>query len=115
MKNKPILNNSKESFATVIASIIMSDTVISKKEKIKFNDFFTDSFDLKEIEINLLFEKAIQNIVNLDTHLEQLKKALSDYPNEKIAFMRYLNECIICDGVDNREYITFERIKASLF
>ena len=115
MKNKPILNSLQKSFATVIASIIMSDTQISKKERVKFNDFFVDSFNLNEKESHLLFEESIKDIANLDRHLEELKKGLTNYPKEKIAFMRYLNECIICDGVDNREYITFERIKSSLF
>jgi uncharacterized tellurite resistance protein B-like protein len=115
MKNKPILNSLQKSFATVIASIIMSDTKISKKERVKFNNFFVDSFSLNQEEIHLLFEESINDIDNLDKHLEELKKGLTKYPKEKIAFMRYLNECIICDGVDNREYITFEKIKSSLF
>ena len=115
MKNISILNTLQDSFATILCSIIMSDNIISEKEKKKFMGFFKDEFSLSVEEIEALFKKSMDSLANLDTHLFQLKKGLEDYPTEKARFMKYLNECIICDGVDNREYIIFEEIRSKLF
>ena len=115
MKNISILNTLQDSFATILCSIIMSDNIISEKEKKKFKGFFKDEFSLSSEEVEVLFEKSMESLVKLDFHILQLKKGLEDYPTEKARFMKYLNECIICDGVDNREYITFEEIRSKLF
>ena len=115
MKNISILNTLQDSFATILCSIIMSDNIVSEKEKKKFTGFFKDEFSLSAEETEVLFRKSMENLGKLDTYLLQLKKGLEDYPIEKARFMKYLNECIICDGVDNREYITFEEIRLKLF
>lgn len=116
MKNIGVLNNIQYSFATVFWSIIISDNRVSKKEQKKFNIFLENEFSLNQIEQESMFEK-VQESTNetINEHLEILKEVLCDYPVEKSRFMRYINECIICDGIEDREYETFEEIKEKLF
>jgi len=116
MKNIDILNNLQYSFATVLWSIMISDKIVSKKEQKKFNTFLTDEFSLTPTEIKTIFEK-VQTCTKeeIEEHLILLKEALEEYPVQKSRFMKHLNECIICDGVDEREYQTFEKIRKKLF
>ncbi len=115
MKNIAIFNNLQDSFAMLLWSIIISDEIVSKKEKKEFNAFFKKEFALKQHEIDALFEKVAGNQESLEKHLNLLKLAFRSHPGQKIRFMRYLNSCIICDGVDKREYVTFEEIRQKLF
>ncbi len=115
MKNVEILNNLQDSFATLLWSIIISDEVVSKRERKEFNAFFKKEFALTPHEIDTLFEKVESNQESLEKHLNLLKLAFRSYPGQKTRFMRYLNSCIICDGVDSREYVTFEEIRQKLF
>ena len=95
---------------------MISDKRVSKKEQKKFNIFLKNEFSLNPIEIKSMFKKVQENTQeSINKNLEILKDALSDYPVEKTRFMKYLNECIICDGVDEREYHTFEEIRERLF
>jgi uncharacterized tellurite resistance protein B-like protein len=115
MKNISILNELQDSFAIILCNIIMSDNIVSEKEKEKFNIFFQNEFSLSPEETDTLFKKSMLNLNDLNLHIAQLKEGLEDSPTEKARFMKYLNECIICDGVDNREYQTFEEIRLKLF
>jgi len=115
MKNKIELDSLKESFATILYSIIISDDVISKQERKKFNNFFINEFSLSEDESKQLFEEVASNIEEVDSHIEKLKAVLDGHPMEKARFMSYLNECIICDGIESEEYEEFERIRSKLF
>ncbi len=115
MKNIEILNGLKESFAVLLWAIIISDGVVSDKEREAFNKFFKLEFDLNPYEIDALFQTVEKNQENLEQHLKLLRLAFRSYPAQKARFMQYLNECIICDGVDNREYHTFEEIRQKLF
>jgi uncharacterized tellurite resistance protein B-like protein len=116
MKNIELLNNLQYSFATALWSIMISDKIVSQKEQKKFNTFLKNEFLLTSTEIKAMFEK-VQNSTkeSISEHLELLKEALKNHPVEKARFMKYLNECIICDGVDDREYQTFEEIRERLF
>jgi uncharacterized tellurite resistance protein B-like protein len=109
------LNELHDSFATVLWSIIISDEVVSKKERKEFNAFFKKEFALSPAEIDVLFNKVEKSKERLEKHLDLLKKAFQAYPTQKAHFMQCLNRCIICDGVDNREYRTFEEIRKQLF
>jgi len=109
------LNSLHDSFATVLWSIIISDENVSKKERKEFNSFFKKEFALSSDEIDALFKKVKNSKENLEKHLNLLKEAFQAYPVQKAYFMQVLNRCIICDGVDNREYATFEEIRKRLF
>jgi len=109
------LNNLQDSFAMLLWSIIISDEIVSKKEKKEFTKFFKKEFALSSDEIDALFKKVENSRESLDSHLNLLKEAFKSYPVQKAHFMQYLNKCIICDGVDNREYVTFEEIRRELF
>ena len=115
MQNRAELNNLKESFATILYSVIISDDVISIEEREKFNRFFENEFSMSSEESKKLFEKVCANIDEVDIHIEKLKIALDKHPMEKARFMSYLNECIICDGIEDIEYEEFERIASKLF
>ena len=116
MKNIEPLNNLQYSFASVLWSIIISDNIVSQKEEKKFNTFLENEFSLSPTEIESMFKKIqSNNKESLEKHLNRLKEALQSYPIQKLRFMNYLNECIICDGVDDREYQTFEEIRKKLF
>ncbi len=116
MKNIGLLNNLQYSFATVLWSIMISDKRVTIKEQKKFNTFLKNEFSLNPSEIEAMFEKVQENTQeSINENLELLKDALNDHPIQKTRFMKYLNECIICDGVDEREYHTFEEIRAKLF
>lgn len=115
MQNKIELNSLKESFATILYSVIISDNIISEQERKKFNNFFLNEFSLNENESKKLFEKVASNIDIVDSHIEQLKVVWKRHPMEKARFMSYLNECIICDGIETNEYEEFERIRSKLF
>ena len=115
MKKIEKLNGLQDSFATVLWSIIISDESVSKQEKKEFNNFFNREFDLSADEIDTLFTKVETNEENLDKHLDLLHEAFQEHPAQKANFMKHLNRCIVCDGVDNREYATFEKIRTRLF
>jgi len=115
MKNIEILNGLQESFAVLLWAIIISDGVVSDKEREAFNKFFEQEFDLNPYEIDALFKTVETNQKDLEQHLKLLRLALRSYPIQKARFMQYLNQCIICDGVDDREYRTFEEIRQQLF
>jgi uncharacterized tellurite resistance protein B-like protein len=116
MKNIELLNSLQYSFATILWSIMISDKIVSQKEQKKFNTFLKNEFSLTPTEITAMFEKVQSSTVgSRSEHLEILKEALANHPIEKARFMKYLNECIICDGVDDREYQTFEEIREKLF
>jgi len=109
------LNSLQDSFATILWSIIISDESVSKQERKEFNNFFDREFALSSEEIDALFKKVESSEESLDKHLNLLKEAFQDAPIQKANFMKHLNRCIICDGVDNREYTTFEKIRKRLF
>lgn len=116
MKNIGLLNNLQYSFATVLWSIMISDKRVTKKEQKKFNHFLKNEFALNQIEIKSMFEKVQENThESIRENIDILKDALGEHPVQKTRFMKYLNECIICDGVDEREYKTFEEIRERLF
>ena len=115
MQNRAELNSLKESFATILYSVIISDDVISQEEREKFNRFFKNEFSMSTDESKKLFEKVCANIDEVDTHISKLKISLDGHPMEKARFMSYLNECIICDGIDDKEYDEFDRVRSKLF
>ena len=115
MKNSLGFSHLKESFAVVLYSVIISDTVISKKERRQFYRFFARQFKLTRVEIEQLFEDASKNMDKLDEHIAMLKEGFTGYSLDKVRFMKLLNDCIICDGIDNREYVTFGYIQSRLF
>jgi uncharacterized tellurite resistance protein B-like protein len=115
MKSIPELNERITSFACVISALIASDEKVTSKEHSHVVEFFDSEFGIDQAGAEALIAAGRNDIEKLDEHIALLKGALQDHGNAGIRFMRFLNTCIACDGVDNREYEIFDKIKAELF
>jgi len=115
MINREELLTVKKSFAVAIYKVISCDEHVSDGEKEKFNSFFMEKLGLSQYESEKLLEETKNSLNELDIHLERLKNALHNHVTDKAMFMRFLNECILCDGVDSREYPEFEYIRKAIF
>ncbi len=115
MKSIPELNDRIDSFACVISALIASDESVSAKERSHFIEFFEREFGLDTASAKSLMASGRSDADKFDEHLAALKQALSDNKKESARFMHFLNTCIVCDGVDDREYEIFDKIKSELF
>jgi len=115
MKNSAKLNELQNSFAIILATLIKTDGKISEQERKKFNDFFKKEFELDNNSIDKLFKEAIESQENIEQHIELLKDGFKDDIMAKARFMQYLNETIISDGIEDKEYAVFEMIREKLF
>ena len=115
MQNNPQLEPLRESFACVAAAVILVDGNVSRGEMSRFHDFFSREFGVDAERADALLEAGKQEIPRLDHHIEVLANVLPHNLMERGRFMRYFNDCIIKDGIDDREYPLFDKIKAKLF
>jgi len=115
MKNHPELNELHGSLACIMCAIIKSDLRTSPQEVKKFNEFFAREFELEKEHIDTLHEDAMQDNSDVDEHLALLKEAFAENIILKGRFMEYLNNCVISDGIDYREYPVFEKVRIQLF
>ncbi len=115
MKDNPKLNKLHSSFACILCGIIKSDGEISSKEREKFDDFFVKEFELDKETIDTLYVASMQEDNAIEDHIELLKKGFEGQMMPKARFMQYLNDCVINDGVDDKEYEVFEMVRGRLF
>ena len=97
------------------AAVIVVDGVTSAGEMARFHDFFAREFGVPEAEADTLLEIGKKDIERLDHHLAVLSDVLPHNLVERARFMRYFNDCIIKDGIDQREYPLFDKIRDKLF
>ncbi len=115
MQNNPQLRPLRDSFACVAAALICVDGKISKAEMSRFHDFFAREFGVEEHEADAFLEVAKGDLGSLDQHIEELSAVLPENLVERGRFMRYFNDCIISDGIDQGEYPIFDKIRDALF
>lgn len=115
MQDNPQLEPLRESFACVAAAVILVDGKVSRGEMSRFHDFFAREFGVDAAQADALLETGKREIDRLDHHLDVLSEVLPHNLKERGRFLRYFNECIIKDGIDDREYPLFDKIKAKIF
>jgi uncharacterized tellurite resistance protein B-like protein len=101
--------------ACVISAVISSDEKVSNKERERAAEFFVREFGKDKASAEALLVSGRKMVDRFEEHLGAVKAALQDNPKEAARFMAFLNTCIVCDGVDDREYVLFERVKSELF
>lgn len=114
MHNDQELNKLKKSFAIVIREIILADKTVTTEERNKFDSFFKNEFNLSQSEINTLYVEAINDEMDLDSHILLLKEGFKNKAMLTARFMQFLNETILSDGIEDKEYETFEMINQKL-
>jgi len=102
------------SFAVVFYHVIDADGVKSLQEKEKFFNFFKNYFELEQDLVLELYNDVVELEGDLDKHLEILKEELQNFPSLKIKLMNELNSIILSDGIDDREYVVFEKVRVGI-
>ena len=115
MQKNPQLRHLRESFACVAAAVIGVDGKTSGGELSRFHDFFSREFGVDEAESDALLEAGKAELERLDHHLQVLADVLPANLLERLRFMRYFNESIMKDGIDEGEYPLFDKIRDALF
>jgi len=101
-------------FAVVLTHIIKADGIESKQEQERFSNFFKENFALETTKIEDLYNISINLEDDLSNHLNILREEMKKFPSIKIKLMHELNCLIQSDGIDNREYEEFEKIREIL-
>lgn len=115
MRQVPELNECIESIACVVSAVISSDEQVSNKERERAVEFFEREFGLDTESAKELLASGRRMVDRFDEHLRAVKAALQDNEKEAARFLAFLNSSIACDGVDDREYVLFDRVKSELF
>ena len=116
MKHHPKLNEVHDSFAMILCVAMKACGKITEAEREKFDEFFKESFDLSDEDINILFlQGKNEPLLDRTKHVEKLKEAFEGHEAMKVRFMDFLNSCIICDGIQSEEYEVFEKVQRELF
>jgi uncharacterized tellurite resistance protein B-like protein len=115
MQNNPQLSPLRDSFACVAAAVIGVDGQTSKPELGRFHEFFSTEFGIDEPESDALLDAGKKDFARLDYHLQVLSAVLPENLVERARFMRYFNDSIRVDGIDENEYPLFDKIRDVLF
>ena len=102
------------SFAVVVFHVVRADGKETLQEQEKFVNIFTEYFDLDKERVAELYKFAVNLEGNVDEHLEVLKEKIAHVPSVKMKLMHEVNSLIQADGIDNREYVVFEKIREAL-
>lgn len=115
MQHNPMLAPLRDSFACVAAAVIGVDGKTTKAELDRFHEFFSTEFGVTDEEADAFLALAMRERDNLDYHIDVLSNVLPENLVERARFMRYFNDCIITDGVEEGEYPVFDKIRNALF
>lgn len=105
----------QRAFAVVIYHVIRADGQETEKEKHRFATFFKQDFDLDDAHVEQLHSEASAFDGEFHTYLEVLKEKIGAYPGVELKLMRYLNQLIAADKIDDHEYEVFDEIRKALF
>ena len=105
----------RDSFACVAAALIAVDGKTTSREVERFHEFFTREFGVDQEQADALLEQGMQQRERVDEHIAVLSAVLPHNLLERGRFMRFFNDCIITDGIDDREYPLFDKIRDQLF
>lgn len=99
----------------LLCHIIDADDVKSEKEMNKFHEIFESQFQISKDESMVIYQETVKLNFDLISDIEKIEKELASDTIRKAKVMKILNEMILSDGIDNREYEVFEIIRNKLF
>lgn len=99
------------SVGILLFDIIVADGIITNKELEKFSAIFSTKFDIKFTSVEHLFNHIPLLQGDLSEHSTVIRNHLNKNGVKHYAVLDILNQMIIVDGVDNREYDQFYKIK----
>ena len=105
------LTDVKLSVGVLLYHIIIADKKQSQKELDRFNQLFTDRFKETDKSIGAFMDQLMRLEGTLGVHVSIIKQHLADTGQNYLSIMNTLNEMIMVDGIDDREYRVFEEIK----
>ncbi|BCD67494.1 TerB family tellurite resistance protein [Nitratiruptor sp. YY09-18] len=114
MENMIDTTRLSKAYANILGKMINMDGTVSEREKKKFFNFFEREFQLNQSRINDLFEQALRQD-DISDDILIIKEFLAKLPMQKTRLMMYINEIIISDGIQNKEYELFDKIRRDLF
>jgi len=99
------------SVGILLFDIIIADRKITKKELEKFSAIFNSKFDIKSTSVEHLFNHIPLLQGDIHEHSTIIRNHLNMNGEKHYAVLDILNQMIIVDGVDDREYDQFYKIK----
>lgn len=101
--------------ASLLYRIISADEFESAKEKQKFKLILSEEFDLTDIQISELFDRAKNLKSDLKTDLDTIQEYLKKKPSLRMSLMNKLNQLICIDGVRTNEIEIFYNTMKVIF
>lgn len=106
-----LLDDVMLSVGILLFDIIVADRKITKKELEKFSAIFNAKFDIKFTSVEHLFNHIPLLQGDIHEHSKIIRNHLNKNGEKHFAVLDILNQMIIVDGVDDREYDQFYKIK----
>ncbi|RME23908.1 MAG: hypothetical protein D6806_10455 [Deltaproteobacteria bacterium] len=105
------LSDVKLSVGVILYHVIVADEKKTRKELDRFAEIFTRQFDEPRENIARFFDRIAQLEDSLEEHLDVIRQHLVETGQDYSQLFRLINDMIIVDGVDNREYKLFYAMK----
>ena len=101
--------------ASVLYHIINADHAISPNEVERFSSILKQEFDLRDLQVEHLYQSAKTSSKDFQTDLKTIDHFLKDNPMIRMEFMDKLNKLIGLDGVLDCEMDAFNEVLHVVF